>query len=209
MFEILIAGVDSVDLPNIEKQATLVGNKLYFPATLRRSEERILEFDLEHSQLSSIDPPILRPTSSVLMPVDGGGLGFVCMYGSRLLLWARKAGLDGTLSWVLRSTFDLSGRFSLSEGPLDVVGYTDTEGLGAILLRTGTAVFKIDLNSRRIKKLSSCIITTCAVIPYTSFYTRDQAHSEKSSSENDWRKKRGFMRLRKYCTRRNIDKGER
>ncbi|TVU40757.1 hypothetical protein EJB05_14233, partial [Eragrostis curvula] len=139
-----IAGVASVDFPDIKKQATLVGNKLYFPATRRRSEERILEFDLDHRQLSSIDPPIRRPTSS--------------------------AGWDRTLAWVLCSTVNLSGRFSFSQMPLAVVGYADAEGLGAILLRTIAGVFEIDLNSRRIRKLSSRIIKR-AVIPYMSFYT--------------------------------------
>ncbi|XP_062187630.1 uncharacterized protein LOC133890978 [Phragmites australis] len=168
---------DSDVFVDLMKPATLVGNTLYF--TTMYSEERILEFDLDRRQLSSINPPVARLDSNVLMPAEGGGLGFARMHGSRLCLWAREAGPNGTVAWALRRfiEFNTLGRASLSFRPPDVVGYA--EGLDAILLRSGAGVFAIELRSRRIRKVSDCVNMQTA-IPYMSFYTPDNAAGSSS-----------------------------
>ncbi|TVU15098.1 hypothetical protein EJB05_38600 [Eragrostis curvula] len=166
-----INGVEPNIFPQNEKPAALVGNKLYFAPF--QSKDRILEFDLDHRQLSSIKPPHGLPSSSVLMPADGGRLGFTGIYGigPHLILWTRKAGSDGTLAWEPRIGFDLTGRFYSSQLPPAVVGYAYAESLGAILLRTDAGVLAIDFRTGRNRRVSRRILNSRFVIPYMSFYT--------------------------------------
>ncbi|KAM3368487.1 hypothetical protein ACQJBY_016796 [Aegilops geniculata] len=120
--------------------------------------------------------------SYILMRMEDDMLGCANLQESRLELWSMEADADGAVKWVTRRVIDLQNL--LPSTPRYVISCTD--GFRVFFVRTDLGTFTVELNSGRVKKVSS----SSEVIPYTRFYTPDLAggitppSTMASSSEN-------------------------
>uniref|UniRef100_A0A0A9DQP6 F-box protein AT5G49610-like beta-propeller domain-containing protein n=1 Tax=Arundo donax TaxID=35708 RepID=A0A0A9DQP6_ARUDO len=158
----------------------MVGNSVCWLLIGRRAG--ILLFDLDSQNLSVIDVPrdafdfdaFSRDDCRFLvMPADGGGLGFLVLSGFSIRVWKRKTNLDGDAGWVLGNTIKLNILLSLSPRvdtrPVDILGFSEDYNM-MILVTDYGVVFMVHLGSLQIEKHIETM-GYCLCYPFTSFYT--------------------------------------
>ncbi|CAL4941195.1 unnamed protein product [Urochloa decumbens] len=157
---------------------TLVGNSIYW--LFNESSMAILEFDLDRQCLATVDAPpevigldpsVQDECQFLIMPAEGGELGFLILQGFNARIWKRKAKHDGDNGWVLGNTFKLHLPLKSWEHryPSEIVGFA--EDYNVVFMATGGgAVFFVHLESAQFKKLPQKLrYRTC--YPFTSFCT--------------------------------------
>ncbi|KAK3157608.1 hypothetical protein QOZ80_2AG0125000 [Eleusine coracana subsp. coracana] len=143
----------------------LVGNTVYFVSCPYGT---LAEYDLDHQKLDFIDTPF--KCHALVMPWEGGRLGYAAVQGSSLHLFSRDACPDGTSAWTECRVIDLNKLHTLEPWrSFDAAGFA--EGLGVVFVSTDAGIFAINIKSGRIKKVFHEGHHT--IIPYTSFYTPD------------------------------------
>ncbi|CAN6288530.1 unnamed protein product [Urochloa humidicola] len=161
---------------------TLVGNSIYW--LFNESNMAILEFDLDRQCLATVeappeliglDPSVQDECQFLIMPAEGGELGFFMLQGFNAQIWKRKAKHDGDNGWVLENTFKL--RLPLKSWahryPPEIVGFAEDYNVVFIETRGG-AVFMVHLESAEFKKLPQKLgYRIC--YPFTSFCTAGPA----------------------------------
>ncbi|KAM0865858.1 hypothetical protein ACQ4PT_042991 [Festuca glaucescens] len=146
----------------------LVGNVLYFAC----SNHIILRFDLLTRELSTIQGPM--PWSNldyhVLVKTEEGVLACAIMWHSELCLWSMETGPNGTVAWTQNRVVKLDKQLR----PCGLLGFVD----GLFYLKKASCIFTVELKSGRVKKIPISrfsAVSDCALIPYMSFYTPDEA----------------------------------
>ncbi|XP_020196272.1 uncharacterized protein [Aegilops tauschii subsp. strangulata] len=165
----------------LSRPNALVGDAVYFLCT---QETVVLRYDLFSQELSMIHWPAMHKwkCSYILMRMEDDMLGCAYLQESRLELWSMEADTDGAVKWATRRVVDLQNL--LPSTPRYVISCTD--GFRVFFVQTDLGTFTVELNSGRVKKVSS----SSEVIPYTRFYTPDLAggitppSTMASSSEN-------------------------
>ncbi|TVU04687.1 hypothetical protein EJB05_47817, partial [Eragrostis curvula] len=140
--------------------------------------KRVLRYDLGSRKLTVIDTPPMSDERVVLMTAKGGGLGCITSSESRLYLWSREAGSDGSIGWVQSRVIELNALIpdsvdmtALGESQIDVVSFADGSGI----IYTGTychGSFTYDIKSGRVRKVEG-VCGRYQIVPYMSFYTPD------------------------------------
>ncbi|PUZ39731.1 hypothetical protein GQ55_9G360000 [Panicum hallii var. hallii] len=160
---------------------TLVGNSIYW--LFNESSMAILEFDLDRQCLAKIEVPleVIDLDTSVrdecqflIMPAEGGYLGFLILEGFNARIWKRKAKCDGNNGWVLRNTMKLHLPLKRAHRyPPEIVGFA--EDYNVVFVATGGGVvFMVHLESAQFKKLPQKLgYRMC--YPFTSFCTAGPA----------------------------------
>ncbi|CAN6299835.1 unnamed protein product [Urochloa humidicola] len=161
---------------------TLVGNSIYW--LFSESNMAILEFDLDRQCLATVeappeviglDPYVHDKCEFLIMPAEGGELGFLILEGFNARIWKRKAKHDGDNGWVLRNTFKLHLPLKhwAHSYPSEIVGFA--EDYNVVFIATGGGVvFMVHLESAKFKKLPQKLgYRTC--YPLTSFCTAGPA----------------------------------
>uniref|UniRef100_A0ACD5Z5B9 Uncharacterized protein n=1 Tax=Avena sativa TaxID=4498 RepID=A0ACD5Z5B9_AVESA len=149
----------------------LVGNVIYFACY----HNIILRYDLSSRELSMMDWPMGSCFNSALVKTDEGVLGCAMIEESELCLCSMETGPDGAVAWSQPRFFELEEQL-LPSHSYGVIGFVD--GPDVFYLRAGSCIFTAELKSRRVKKIPIdrfSVIAGCTLIPYTSFYTPDQA----------------------------------
>ncbi|XP_037436555.1 uncharacterized protein LOC119303525 [Triticum dicoccoides] len=147
----------------------LIGNAVYFICEYHPDESFILCFDLFSRKLSKFDGPPIHHYKHALMKTEEGVLGCASMEGSLLCLWSTEAGPDGAVAWMESRVIDLH-KLLPSNSFLHVIGFEDRAGVYYLTADYGVAT--VDLKSGQVNKMS---IIDSNIVPYTSFYTPDQA----------------------------------
>jgi hypothetical protein len=127
----------------------------------------ILRYDLFTQELSVVTWPVIykwEQGNSILMRMEGGVLGCASLQKSSLELWSMQGGTYGTVKWVTHRVIRLDNLPPFRYSYL----YCFAEDVGVFFMQTNLGTFTIELNSGRVKKVSS---STAQVIPYMSFYT--------------------------------------
>ncbi|VAH49357.1 unnamed protein product [Triticum turgidum subsp. durum] len=153
----------------------LVGDAVYF---LCHQETFILQYDLLNQELSMIYWPPLpkcKCDEYIVMATEDGELGCATLKESKLELWSMEADAGGAVKWVTRRVVDLQNL--LPSPPRFLVCCAN--GVHVFFARTDLGTFTVELNSGRVKKVSS----SSEVIPYMRFYTPAPS-TMASSSEN-------------------------
>ncbi|KAI4992779.1 hypothetical protein ZWY2020_007092 [Hordeum vulgare] len=167
----------SLDEPNVFIEMTehnaVVGNKAYFPCEGIGS---VVEYDMGEQKLSVIDVDAwIDVPFGGLVGAEGGLLQFATVLNPRLHIWSVEVRPDTTTALARRRIIELAPKvsaYALSD--VSVVGFA--EGVGVIFLNTKDGLYTIDLRSGRIKNIHREPILG-KIMPYMSFYTRDQPRS--------------------------------
>ncbi|XP_044967096.1 uncharacterized protein LOC123427182 [Hordeum vulgare subsp. vulgare] len=143
-----------------------VGDAVYFLCT---EENVVLRYDLFSQELSMIHWPAMHSWNSgyILMPTEDGVLGCANLHESTLQLWSMEAGTDGAVKCAIRRVVDLQNL--LPSRPRFLVSCAN--GVDVFFVGTDLGTFTVEINSGRVKKVSS----GTEVIPYMRFYTPDLA----------------------------------
>ncbi|KAK3153747.1 hypothetical protein QOZ80_2BG0180610 [Eleusine coracana subsp. coracana] len=146
--------------------AALVGNTIYL--TTCQGTTTLVEYDLGRRMLAFINKPVLQfPDSPVVMPWEGGALGYATVQGSSLRVFLRDACPDGSAAWTQCRVIELNTMPTLNLGSsICVAGFV--EAFGVIFGSTDTGVFAVTVKSGQIKKVSTSG-RIHAIIPYMSF----------------------------------------
>ncbi|RLN15885.1 uncharacterized protein C2845_PM02G17630 [Panicum miliaceum] len=143
----------------------------------------ILEFDLDRQCLAKIEVPleVIDLDTSVrdecqflILPAEGGDVGFLILEGFNARIWKRKAKCDGNTGWVLRNTMKLHLPLKRAHRyPPEIVGFADDYNV-VFIATGGGVVFMVHLESAQFKKLPQKLgYRTC--YPFTSFCTAGPA----------------------------------
>ncbi|XBI74927.1 hypothetical protein VPH35_068369 [Triticum aestivum] len=154
------------------------------PPSLKDDSEEILEYDLSSNSLSLIGAPIQDPeivSSSILLAMADGSLGYAYVNGSTLYLWSRLS-LDtvrAVASWSQRTIINLMNLLPI-QNPMETIRVVRiVEGGDVVFVTTVLGIYEINVDSQRWKKLGKREDLD-AVIPYMSFYNQvmpsDMAH---------------------------------
>ncbi|KAM3353945.1 hypothetical protein ACQJBY_024877 [Aegilops geniculata] len=137
--------------------STLIGNSICWLIKEGHHHHRryvIVEFDLDRQSLAVTElPPHVEAGISKLriMPTEDGGLGFIDLSGFHAEIWKRKPDSDGLAVWVLARAIEFKELSSTWKGHLFLVGFAEESN--ALLLKIGSALFMVYLQSMEFKKL--------------------------------------------------------
>nr|KAI5002682.1 hypothetical protein ZWY2020_027332 [Hordeum vulgare] len=154
--------------------STLVGNSFCWLLTMH-DRCAILEFDLDSQSLALTElPPHIGMEAGIfhklllIMPSQGGGLGFIHLSQLHAQLWKREPDSDGLAVWVLDRVIEFGELRSTCKGySLTLVGFAEESN--AILVLTASGVFIVYLQSMEFKKLSDTT-SFCLHYPFACFY---------------------------------------
>jgi hypothetical protein len=132
----------------------------------------ILKYDFTSNSLSLIDAPIEDSdiaSSSILMAMEDGSLGFAHVDGLTLYIWSRLMDSNRVASWSQRRIINLRSLLPIQnpEESLKLVG--SVEGSDTVFVTTDLGIYEINVKSQRWKKIWKRE-NFCALIPYMSFY---------------------------------------
>ncbi|GJN16440.1 hypothetical protein PR202_gb03428 [Eleusine coracana subsp. coracana] len=155
----------------VRDPGVLVGNVLYWMAF--GDGCAILEFDLDSDSLAVSERPSADSpdSSSHIMRIEDGGLGWAILSSRRLQMWERKVCSGGVARWVLRKTekmYKILGMQSETHvGQPVILGYA--EDANVITLWMDHRVYMLELASLKSTKLWETHILY-RHHPYTSSY---------------------------------------
>ncbi|KAF8674823.1 hypothetical protein HU200_047951 [Digitaria exilis] len=178
----------------ISRRSTLGNSICFFLAGEKAAA--IVEFDWARQTLAFLDPPSEVSQQLNLLDFhdercqclvkssDSGGLILIVVKLFTVHIWERTFNADGVAKWMLwKNTTDLNNLFSLrmvpedlTAVPLSILGL-DEGGNVLVKQKESRAIFLVDLESSKFKKLSG----TCPVIndghPFSTFYTPGKYHT--------------------------------
>uniref|UniRef100_A0ACD5UP34 Uncharacterized protein n=1 Tax=Avena sativa TaxID=4498 RepID=A0ACD5UP34_AVESA len=147
----------------------LVGNAVYFSCT---PSTIILRYEFTTHELAMVDRPQMYEwphDKYILITMEDGLLGCASLQESRLDIWSIEAGNNGSVRWILRRVVKLESVLPCYR--MTLINFADK--LGVFFARMHSGVFTVEIKSGQVKKVLSS--GTEYVIPYTSFYSKDQA----------------------------------
>ncbi|CAM0902889.1 unnamed protein product [Alopecurus aequalis] len=150
--------------------AVMVGDSLYW--LLVGNFFGILEFHLDRRSLALIPTPRgetpiggVGHGNNLVIPTEGGGLGFLVLLGFSAQVWERKT----IVMVLLHGCWDLGRTIALGK-LLSIIGFAEDNNV--VLLRTCTSIFTLQLESWQLKKLlESNGWYSC--YPFEGVYTAD------------------------------------
>ena len=138
--------------------AVLAGDCLHWSLTMAGSRS-ILKFDLNRKSLDLRLLPgdyytPLSPVKFAVMRAEGGGMGFLFLFGFTAELWSLKPNHDGVMIWEPGRSIELDKllRLNPKKDPPQVIGYAEENNV--VFFWTVVGVFMVHLESWRFKKLS-------------------------------------------------------
>ncbi|KAL6647183.1 hypothetical protein ACP70R_014620 [Stipagrostis hirtigluma subsp. patula] len=147
----------------------LVENALYFMLHLWTA---VLKYDLTTREISVIRlPPTINLLHSVLMTMEGGGLGIARVGDSILYQWSREEGHNENDGWTQSKVIDLETLLPVDAFKTSVHVDCFADGTSVIFVKTADGLYSIDLKSIQVKKLEVGVGTGFFnIVPYMSFY---------------------------------------
>ncbi|XP_044949891.1 uncharacterized protein LOC123399554 [Hordeum vulgare subsp. vulgare] len=143
---------------------------------LHDDSQGIIMFDLSSNSLSLIAAPIKDSeigTSSIIMAMEDGSLGYAHVNGSTLYLWSRLMDSNRVDSWSKRTIINLGNLLPI-QNPVEKIRLVGSvEGGDVVFVTTVLGIYEINVESQRWKKLWKRI-NFDALIPYMSFYNRQE-----------------------------------
>ncbi|KAE8796923.1 hypothetical protein D1007_28051 [Hordeum vulgare] len=113
-------------------------------------------------------------TSSIIMAMEDGSLGYAHVNGSTLYLWSRLMDSNRVDSWSKRTIINLGNLLPI-QNPVEKIRLVGSvEGGDVVFVTTVLGIYEINVESQRWKKLWKRI-NFDALIPYMSFYNRQAA----------------------------------
>ncbi|VAI42397.1 unnamed protein product [Triticum turgidum subsp. durum] len=138
--------------------AVLAGDCLHWSLTMAGSRS-ILKFDLNRKSLDLRLLPgdyytPLSPVKFAVMRAEGGGMGFLFLFGFTAELWSLNPNRDGVMIWEPGRSIELDKllRLNPKKDPPQVIGYAEENNV--VFFWTVVGVFMVHLESWRFKKLS-------------------------------------------------------
>ncbi|XBI86406.1 hypothetical protein VPH35_094373 [Triticum aestivum] len=155
----------------------LIEEALHFMIqSLKDDSEEILKYDFSSNSLSLIGAPIQDHeivSSSILMAMEDGSLGYAYVNGSTLYLWSRLMDSNGVASWSQRTIINLMNLLPIQNPVERITVVGSVEGGDVVFVTTVLGIYEINVDSQRWKKLGKRE-NLDAVIPYMSFYNRQE-----------------------------------
>ncbi|OEL22721.1 hypothetical protein BAE44_0016260 [Dichanthelium oligosanthes] len=151
------------------KPSILIGDSLYFTFEGIRAGMAILKYDLVRHGLSAIDAPEACECDQmgIVRAAEDGELGFATVEGNNLHLWSWLTGDGNSGEWTLRRVIQLQSLLPSNPSmPPKVIGFA--EGRDTIFLETDIAVFTLEINSEKMRKVGEAG-GYYNVLPYMSF----------------------------------------
>ncbi|VAI42398.1 unnamed protein product [Triticum turgidum subsp. durum] len=159
--------------------AVLAGDCLHWSLTMAGSRS-ILKFDLNRKSLDLRLLPgdyytPLSPVKFAVMRAEGGGMGFLFLFGFTAELWSLNPNRDGVMIWEPGRSIELDKllRLNPKKDPPQVIGYAEENNV--VFFWTVVGVFMVHLESWRFKKLSKTSLDSW-YHPFEIAYTPGSIH---------------------------------